>query len=82
MPNLLLNMRRIIIVSQSWFGKVSAFSNLQKAMKYLEKEHKVIFVDSYRTITEKLQYENKFTVKIQNGIFGEIEFTIQRISIQ
>lgn len=51
-------------------------------MEWLEREHRVTFVDSYRTITEKLKYEHKFKVKSYNGIFGEVEHTIQRISLR
>ncbi len=75
-------MRRIILVSNGWWTQTVAFSNLQKAMQYLEKEHRVIFIDSYRTITEKLKQEHKVMVKSNNGIFGEVEHTIQRISLR
>lgn len=76
-------MRRIILVTNGkYLQEHIAFSNLEKAMEYLKTEKKVLFTDSYRTITEKLKYEYKFIVKSYHGIFGEDEHTIQRIKLR
>lgn len=73
-------MRRIILVESAWFCETRAFSNLEKAIEYLKKEHHVMFKHHYVYITAYLKH-GEYKVKSNNGIFGEIEHTIKRINL-
>lgn len=74
MPN-----RRLVLVTIEYEGK-TAFTNLQKAMHWLELNHRVVFLDSYRTITEKIKHKPYKFKHCLNRLFGDVEIKIERIN--
>jgi hypothetical protein len=73
--------RRLVLVTIEYEGK-NAFTNLQKAMHWLETNHKVIFLDSYRTITEMIKHKPYKFKNTFSYLFGDVEVKIERIDLK